>query len=387
MSFRDDREAAHRRADALQEELDRLKRETAGPPQRQRRGIHRGLLIVLAAGAVAMASGAAAWVYFGGVRATEEADKARAEAMARLREMERQTREAAAAEERARRAAAAAEQSAAEQRADELTRRGIAVPPDSPVVVARWPATVVEATGVDLAAGAPCLVDGAFVRVGAFAQARMLTVTCGARVLYQRSPDRVPTRATVGLREGPVFGAQGHQYLLSFGDETACGEATCATISTTRHEAVLRREGAAAMRVTLFVRDVSDVSEGGALQLPSSRVLRQPAFADVIDRPARVAATRGQAPVARGARCDFAVRPVWEYPESCRIALRCGRTWLYGAGEAGYLTCEVRGGHPVAALDENTTDHGGDPRLTWRGSRVTVSDFTEAGEWSVDLSL
>ncbi len=386
MSFRDDREAAHRRADALQAELDQLKQQNATHQRPPPKG--SGLRWVMGVLTATMLLGAGGWFYASLSRV--RAERAEAEALvARHRAEERENQRLRAVLDARREAEQRtnAEQAAARAHAQEMARRGVLVEPGSPVVVARWPATVIEATGIDLAAGTPCTVNGAFVRVGASAQARMLVVDCGARRVYQLASDRMMTTATVGLREGPVFGTQSHQYLLSFGDEAECAGATCATISTTRHEAVLRREGAEAMRVTLSVRDVSEPHEGSALHLPTSRVVRQPAFADVIDRPARVMATRGQAPVARGARCSFAVRPVWEYPESCRIALRCGTTWLYGAREGGYLTCEVRDGHPIAALDENTTDHGGDPRVTWRGSRVTVSDFTESGEWAVDLSL
>ncbi len=88
-----------------------------------------------------------------------------------------------------------------------------------------------------------------------------------------------------------------------------------------------------------------------------------------------------------GERCTFEARPVWEYNESCRVALRCGGRMLYGAGEAGYLECAQRAGRPVGALDERISSEGGDPRLTWSGNRVTVSDFGESGAWSLDVGL
>jgi hypothetical protein len=188
--------------------------------------------------------------------------------------------------------------------------------------------------------------------------------------------------ADLSLREGPVLGGAEHEYMLRYVDEAS---PTRVTLSTMQRTATVWREGDGATLVTIYVRDVSDPRGGDPLvgRAPS----RAPSFAGVFERAARVTAVRGRAPVAAGARCAFAVRPVWEFPENCRMAVRCGTTWLYGAHESGYLTCEAPAGRPVGALDENTTLNGGDPRVTWRGRRVTVSDFTEAGEWAVDLAL
>ncbi|MDO9021628.1 MAG: hypothetical protein Q8S73_16985 [Deltaproteobacteria bacterium] len=118
-----------------------------------------------------------------------------------------------------------------------------------------------------------------------------------------------------------------------------------------------------------------------------ARASQRPSFAGEVEQAGRVTAARGHAPVAAGERCVMMVRPASEPTGNCRVVLRCGTTWLYGAREMGYLTCEVQDGRPVAALDEIATNDGGDPRLDWRGQRVVVSDVTEAGEWSVELAL
>ncbi len=188
----------------------------------------------------------------------------------------------------------------------------------------------------------------------------------------------------MGLREGPVRNATAHRYLLNFVDAAPSPDDRPRLVaSSTRHSAVVSRAHDAA-RVSIYLRDASDPREGPAL-VANQRVVREPAFAADVDRSLRVRSVRGRAPVAQGARCNFSVRAVWEYPETCRVALRCGTMWVYGAREAGYLTCEVRDGAAVGALDLNPSSQGGDPRLTWEGSRVTAGDFGESGAWELVL--
>lgn len=275
------------------------------------------------------------------------------------------------------------ERAAAERAAAERAREAASLSPPAPTVPAVaivWRGSVDHAAGVALAPGAPCTVEGAFSPTGAGAVARSLTIACGGQEIYRAGPEAAS--ASVSLREGPVHGSGAHEYMLRYSDEAS---PTRAMVSTLGHAVSVWREGEGAMRVTMFVRDVSEAREGEAMG--GRGVARQPSFAGAIESAARVTSARGNAPAAAGARCVFAVRPVWEFPENCRVALRCGSTWIYGARESGYLTCEVQGGRPVAALDENTTNNGGDPRVRWRGRRVVVSDFTEAGEWSMDLAL
>ena len=377
MSFRDDREAAHRRADALEQELRRTQAELEQmrAPRRQRA---RSAAVVAGAVVGLSAAGGVFWTV------QREAAVERAARAARERAARDAAREAAAmARVRAEEAAVQAAQEAQAAQETEWARAAMAaVPQDEPVRVV-WRGRVDEATGVALPAGAPCTIEGAFSPGGSGAVARGLTIECGGQQVYRADPAGA-AGASASLREGPIHGGGGHVYMLSYRDERP-EQPTRVRVSTLGHTARVWREGDGAMQVTVFVRDVSEARDGDALG--GRAVAREPSFAGAVERAARVTAARGHAPVGQGARCEFAVRPVWEFPENCRLALRCGSTWIYGAGEAGYLTCEVQNGRPVAALDENGTDHGGDPRLTWRGRRVVVSDFTEAGEWSLDLAM
>lgn len=376
MSFRDDREAAHRRADALEQELKRTQTELEQMRAPKRRG-GRGAMVVAATAAVLMVgAGAAFWVVQQVDRqqraealASDEGARESAEQAAMMARVAVEQAEAAAEAERVRVAQAAAAAQVAQATAEAAR------------VV--WRGSVERAVGIALPTGAPCTIEGAFSPGGRDAVPRGLTIECGAQVIYRAGPEAAAA-AAVSLRGGSVHGDAGHEYLLSYRDERAT-QATRVTVSTLGHTAAVWREGEGAMQVRIFVRDVSDAREGA--RLSGRAAAREPSFAGVVERVGRVTAARGHAPVAAGERCTLTVRPVWEFPENCRVALRCGTTWVYGAREAGYLTCEVQGGRPVAALDENATNDGGDPRLNWRGRRVVVSDFTEAGEWSVDLAL
>ncbi len=372
MSFRDDREAAHRRADALEQELKRTKEELEAMRSPRREGRHGGKVVA----AVVMLGALGAGVYTTQRSVERRREQAQAEA-------ERSHAEQAEQAERAVRVALEAAR-AAEARAEaERAREAASLSPTTPTAPAAaivWRGSVDQAVGVALAPGAPCTIEGAFAPTGGGVVARSLTIACGGQQIYRAGPEAAS--ASASLREGPVHGSGAHEYMLRYSDEAS---PTRATASTLGHTVSVWREGEGAMRVTMFVRDVSEAREGEALG--GRGVARQPSFAGAIEAAARVTSASGHSPAAAGARCVFAVRPVWEFPENCRVALRCGSTWIYGARESGYLTCEVQGGRPLAALDENTTNNGGDPRVRWRGRRVVVSDFTEAGEWSMELAL
>ncbi len=375
MSFRDDREAAHQRADHLERELKRTQDELARlkDPSRRRSGSARaGVVIAAAVTAATLVTGGVFWSV-----QRVEAQKQEARALA-LRAQA--TEDARSAEAEQARALADAERAADQHRREVASAAAATAAAEAiaATTAARitWHGVVGAATGVALAADTPCTIEGSFTPTPG-GNLRGLTITCGGQPIYRGS-----SSAGVSLREGAVFGGTAHEYMLRYADEVS---PTRVTLSTLQHTATVWREGDDAMRVTIYVRDVSDAREGESLERRSGT--RAPSFAGAVAGTARVTAVRGRAPVAAGARCAFEVRSVWEFPENCRMALRCGTTWLYGAGESGYLTCEVPAGRPVGALDENTTAQGGDPRVTWRGRRLTVSDFTEAGEWAVDLAL
>ena len=380
MTFRDDREASHRRAEALQQEVETLQRQvaalktpTSAPASTPARAQDSSVALPLVGAALAV------FVIACGVLLATGTPRSRRRA------------NAVSASQRAQHAEV--ERLAARTREEQPSAPA---PPPAPPVAAvepvrtgriAWPATVDAAEGVRARPGDACVLDGDFAVHNNDVTVHSLTVRCGDETLYRFDDDPAhPPPAAVGLREGPVYGAATHVYLLRY-DDAAGVSPTRPTlnISTLRHTVTLSRAGATAMSASLYVRDVSDAREGPALDI--TRQARAPAFAEVVARAGRVLRAQGAAPARAGERCSFEVRPVWEYEESCRVALRCGGRMVYGSGEAGYLACALRAGRPVGALDERTTSEGGDPRLTWRDDRVTVSDFGEAGAWSLDVGL
>jgi hypothetical protein len=369
MTFRDDREAAHQRAEALQQELAETRAKLAAIEERRpSRGPAVAVALLIAGGLAGVTVGVLSIVASGA--------RTRSARAAARREHTRQT-EAYAARENRRIRRGLTELAARPQRpAAELE------PPAAPAGVIVWRAVVDESADASVRVGSPCVLEGDFIGRASGAEASRLQVRCAGRTIYE-SPAGEAVR--VGLREGPVYGGAAHRYLLNV--TVAASEPSdrlTLTVSSMHHSAVVSRADDASARVSIYLRDVSDPREGPSL-VANQRVAREPAFAADVERSLRVRSVQGRAPVAQGARCSFSVRAVWEYPETCRVALRCGTTWLYGAREAGYLTCEVRDGAAVGALDLNPSSQGGDPRLTWEGSRVTVGDFGESGAWELVL--
>ncbi|MEZ4392890.1 MAG: hypothetical protein R3A48_17525 [Polyangiales bacterium] len=334
--------------------------------------------VVLVVAGVAFACGAAFFVSSQGAARQHAADE-RARALieqTRLAELARRQAAAARELEAARAAEAQAARELAEARAAQERRAG---PPQA----IEWAGTLDGSTLPGLRAGERCALRGTFFSQDGVSKLSALSLRCGVTEVFRRDYD--PPQGASGLRAGGVAGSAARVYMFSFEDHDAAARgASTILISTKRHELRIAGAGFEPATTSVFLRDVSEPTEGPALGRPSQR--REPAFAGFVERSVRVVRASGASPVHRGERCTMQVRPVWEYPESCRIALRCGMTWLYGAAETGYLTCGVRNGAAVSALDENMTSHGGDPRLRWEGSRVTVEDFSEeGGAWEVTV--
>ncbi|MFO0608786.1 MAG: hypothetical protein U0324_36805 [Polyangiales bacterium] len=377
MTFRDDREAAYQRAESLEQELARTQRE----------------LDELRAGKRKASPGRARWVAAGvaflalvggsGLIWKNAQDEARAQAARHAREAEAQVqavrarvvmaaREQAVEAQRRLEAEAVAQREAAARAAAEAAR---------PTADLTWSGHLEEAVGVDVPVGSPCTLEGTFAGPEP-RDFRSLRVQCGGHVLF--GPE-LPPASSGRLREGPTL-AGGHEYLLSY--RAAARDAAQIALSTLQHRVTVTRAGDPPVRAVVFVRDVSAPREGPALLDGAWAHMmrhRAPAFGAPLEFAMRVRAARGAAPARAGARCEVFARPVWEYEANCRLAIRCGGAWVYGAGEAGYLTCALRDGRPVGALDDRTTPEGGDPRVNWRDGRIVVSDFTEAGEWRLDL--
>lgn len=381
MGFRDDREAAHLRADALERELaatraelDALKQGEAPKRPRLRHGYY-GVL----AGVFCAVAGVAAYAV------SKRAERARMHAVLQEAQAQRLRALAEADAVRAREAEVASQRAALDH-----TRREVERVPRVPVHLESftWQGWVVQSAVAGLAPETPCQMRGSVVLNDAGdARLQAMRIACGETVVYDAAQDAGPNPIPVGLREGPGTAPERHRYMLRLAEEAAAqaGGRARLDVSTLQHRVRVTRLRPDEAITELHVDDVSALREGPALNL--GRVARSPDFEDPVTRRARVTAVVGRAPVARGAQCHFAARAVWEYPENCRLALRCGGTWLYGAGEAGYLTCEVRNGVAVGARDDSPSAEGGDPRVLWSGARVTVSDFTAAGAWSVTLAL
>lgn len=380
MAHRDDREAAHHRADALERELRDAKQElaqlkgaapapVAARPSNSKHAFIAAFVLLGVAGTIG-----------GFVRQHQR----RQEGRRLLAAFDQGYRVRQAAREEAERMRRMAEEMEARQRArvatEEQATRLTQQMQQAPTQEITWRGTLDSTSLPGLRTGDACTLTGDFSGFDRVARLHALTVRCGLvevhRSLY------APPRTASGLREGPVAGSAARVYMLSFEDRRSRG---IVSVSTKRHEVTLAGGDGEGAITTLFIRDVSEAREGDSIGRPAAQ--REPAFEGFREESARVSRVSGSAPVRAGDRCAFQLRPVWEYPESCRVAVRCGTTWLYGAGESGYLTCAVREGRAVSALDETPTAHGGDPRLRWEGRRVVVSDFTEAGAWEVTLGL
>jgi hypothetical protein len=66
--------------------------------------------------------------------------------------------------------------------------------------------------------------------------------------------------------------------------------------------------------------------------------------------------------------------------------VRCGEETLYGAGNGGYLDCQVSEGRPVRARD---TEQDSDPAadLDLAAGKVTVDDRTQARDFTATIAL
>lgn len=386
MGFRDEREADQQRIDSLEKELARKEQELEAlkggappPPQVPLRRSNAGLVAGLAAAGVVLL-GVLLLQYnthqarLRAARAeldTQEAEaNARREAEQRARAREREL----ANEAQVRRAM--------EEDRERARAASLGAELASARVSTRWTGVLREAQGLSVPAGAECALEGTFAG-RANVRAESLRLRCGGAVLFTLATGPgAPAPERLSLREGPVFQSAAHVYQLSFLGPGEGAEGGQLEVSTLRHQAVLLRPGG---RARVELADVSEPAEGPSVG--QAHAMRAPDFAGLEAFDARVTSTRGNAGVQRSARCSVQARPVWEYPENCRLFVQCDGRVLYGDREAGYLTCEVRDGRAVGARDDNNTDHGGDPQLHWSGAAIEVRDYTSAGEWAVNLAL
>jgi len=113
-----------------------------------------------------------------------------------------------------------------------------------------------------------------------------------------------------------------------------------------------------------------------------------------IERPihmvAELQAREGRIPrnVRRAVRrgCELWVRPATGGRMNCRISLRCGGEWLYGAEDTGFAQCtRDESGFPAAARDTERSRDDGDPLMTLDFAERRIS-ITET-RWSAEFRL
>ena len=169
MTFRDDREAAHQRADALQQELAETRAKLASiEARRPSRGPAVAVALVVVVGLAGVTVGVLSIV---AARArTRAAQAAVAAQVAHAREME------SAAMERAR-----AERSLAELAARPQAPAAEIATPAPPVGSITWRGVVDESADPSVRVGTPCMVEGDFIGRSSGAEASRIVVRCAGR--------------------------------------------------------------------------------------------------------------------------------------------------------------------------------------------------------------
>ncbi|MGK3959434.1 hypothetical protein WMF38_41110 [Sorangium sp. So ce118] len=255
--------------------------------------------------------------------------------------------------------------------------------PEEPLrrATATWNAGVARATGLPLAAGAPCTVEAELTSSGDDIRVPSLQVVCGGKLIY-RSSDPLDGMSTFssGVEEDSGAEPGTHVYLLSYQDKgSRAGERAEVSLDSARRAGAVWRDAAPAYRVELTLAYQSPPVAGEPLLDATRRALR---------RSARVTEATGPSPVQAGARCALHVAP---FPRDgkCRTRIACGGRMLYGAGTTGVSECTVEGDHVVRVHDGNTTQDGGDPALELdvATGRATVRGEEERGAWTVGVQL
>lgn len=101
-----------------------------------------------------------------------------------------------------------------------------------------------------------------------------------------------------------------------------------------------------------------------------------------------VATVVGPASVAAGARCTVTLDPS-DGAQTCRVAVTCGGTTLYGGGTQGYGRCMADASGALTMRDGHASADDGDPMIDLRlaSREVVITDQTAAGTWVVSLTL
>ncbi|WP_437812817.1 hypothetical protein [Sorangium sp. So ce1078] len=255
--------------------------------------------------------------------------------------------------------------------------------PEKPLrrATATWNAAVARATGLPLAAGAPCTVEAELTSTGDDIRVPSLEVVCGGKSIYRSSdPLNGMSMFSSGVEEDSGAEPGTYVYALSYEDKgSRTGGRAEVSLDSVRRAGAVWRDSAPAYRVELTLAYQSPPVAGEPLLDATGMALR---------RSARVTESTGPSPVKAGARCALQVSPL-PRGGKCLTRLACGGRMLYGAGTTGVSECTVEGDRVVRVHDGNTTQNGGDPAfdLDVATRRVTVRDEGKGGAWTVGIEL
>lgn len=251
----------------------------------------------------------------------------------------------------------------------------------------RWNARVKKATGLDVAPGSACRIEGRFGSRGAHLASANVEVWCGDRLVYEKGTFTGP-EAVVSLDE---YATDNHAFVynLDIDDTTrpSFDKRSTAAIDTDAHTAVFTRETGDTFRLELDVEPVAApmASSGALFNVPRASSAAPHAR---IARAAHVVSASGAAPVASGDRCTVEVVPAtprsgW----SCRAFVRCGDKAVYGEQRTGFAECSGSD-DKIQVRDLGFTMEDGDPKLEADFARGSVTLHEEdTSTWSVQLKL
>lgn len=251
----------------------------------------------------------------------------------------------------------------------------------------RWSAKVRKATGIELKTGATCRIEGRFNSRGALLATSNVEVWCDDKLVYDKGvysgPDAVVSVDEYATDSGAFV------YNLDVEDVRRPGfdRRAMASIDTDAHVAVISRDVGEPFRLELDVEPVAApiASSGPLFNIPRAASAAPHAR---IARTARVVETSGKAPVASGDRCTVEVVPAtprsgW----SCRAFVRCGDKAVYGEQRTGYADCSGSD-DSIQVRDLGFSLEDGDPKLEadlGRGTLTLHEDDTST--WSAQLKI
>lgn len=251
----------------------------------------------------------------------------------------------------------------------------------------RWNARVKKVSGMDLAPGASCRIEGRFTSRGAHLSRADLEVWCGDKMIYEKGVYSGPD-AVVSVDE---FAAEGGSFVYNLDVEDLSrpgyDKRATASIDTEARLAVIARDIAGPFRVELDVEPVSaPVASSGPL-FNAPRAVGSTLSTRVV-RSARVARATGAAPVSEGEKCTVEVVPAtprsgW----SCRTFVRCGDKAVFGEQRTGYTECTGEEGK-LQVRDLGFTLEDGDPKLEGDlGRGVVTLTENDTATWAVELKV